>query len=257
MYNALNLFDLSGKVALVTGSTAGIGYGIARGLAGAGAKVILNGRRADKLADAKARLQQEGLQVLEAAFDVTDRQSVVAAVDTIEREAGPIAILVNNAGIQRRGPFESFPEETWREIMAANLDSVFFVAQAVGGRMIARKSGKIINICSVASELGRPTIVPYAATKGAVKMMTKGMCAEWAKHNVQVNGIGPGYIKTELNQALIADEKFSEWVCARTPAGRWAEIEELAGAAIFLASEAANYVNGHVLYVDGGMTAVV
>jgi gluconate 5-dehydrogenase len=257
MYNALNLFDLSGKVALVTGSTAGIGYGIARGLAGAGAQVILNGRRADKLADAKARLQQEGLQVLEAAFDVTDRQSVVAAVDTIEREAGPIAILVNNAGIQRRGPFESFPEETWREIMAANLDSVFFVAQAVGGRMIARKSGKIINICSVASELGRPTIVPYAATKGAVKMMTKGMCAEWAKHNVQVNGIGPGYIKTELNQALIADEKFSEWVCARTPAGRWAEIEELAGAAIFLASEAANYVNGHVLYVDGGMTAVV
>jgi gluconate 5-dehydrogenase len=257
MYNALNLFDLSGKVALVTGSTAGIGYGIARGLAGAGAKVILNGRRADKLAEAKVRLQQDGLQVLEAAFDVTDRQSVVAAVDKIEREAGPIAILVNNAGIQRRGPFESFPEDTWQEIMAANLDSVFFVAQAVGSRMIARKSGKIINICSVASELGRPTIIPYAATKGAVKMMTKGMCAEWAKHNVQINGIGPGYIKTELNQALLADEKFSEWVCARTPAGRWADIEELAGAAIFLASEAANYVNGHILYVDGGMTAVV
>jgi len=257
MYNALHLFDLSGKIALVTGSTAGIGYGIARGLAGAGARVILNGRRPDKLAEARASLQRDGLQVLEAAFDVTDRPSVVAAVERIEREAGPIAILVNNAGIQRRGPFETYPEETWHEIMAANLDSVFFVAQAVGSRMIARKAGKIINICSVASELGRPTIIPYAATKGAVKMMTKGMCAEWAKHNVQVNGIGPGYIKTELNQALIADAKFSEWVCARTPAGRWAEIEELAGAAIFLASEAANYVNGHVLYVDGGMTAVV
>ncbi len=257
MYKALRLFDLSGKIALITGSTAGIGYGIARGLAGAGATVILNGRRPDKLAEARASLQGDGLQALEAAFDVTDRKAVVAAVEKIEGEVGPIAILVNNAGIQRRGPFESFPEDTWHEIMAANLDSVFFVAQAVGGRMIARKSGKIINICSVASELGRPTIIPYAATKGAVKMMTKGMCAEWAKYNVQVNGIGPGYIKTDLNQALMADEKFSQWVCARTPAGRWAEIEELAGAAIFLASEAANYVNGHILYVDGGMTAVV
>jgi gluconate 5-dehydrogenase len=257
MYKATHLFDLSGKIALVTGSTAGIGYGIARGLAGAGAKVILNGRRPAKLAEAKASLQADGLETLEATFDVTDRMAVVAAIDTIEREIGPIAVLVNNAGIQRRGAFETFPEETWHEIMAANLDSVFYVAQTVGSRMIARKSGKIINICSVASELGRPTIVPYAATKGAVKMMTKGMCAEWAKHNVQVNGIGPGYIKTELNQALLADEKFSQWVCARTPAGRWAEIEELAGAAIFLASEAANYVNGHILYVDGGMTAVV
>jgi gluconate 5-dehydrogenase len=257
MHNALALFDLSGKIALVTGSTTGIGYGIARGLAGAGARVMLNGRRTEKLAEAKAKLRRDGLDVLEAAFDVTDRQAVVAAVEKIERDIGPISILVNNAGIQRRAPFEDFPEAMWREIMTANLDSVFFMAQAVGRRMIARKCGKIINICSVASELGRPTIIPYAATKGAVRMMTKGMCAEWGKHNVQINGIGPGYIKTELNNALIADDKFSAWVCARTPAGRWADIEELAGAAIFLASEASNYVNGHILYVDGGMTAAV
>jgi gluconate 5-dehydrogenase len=257
MHNALSLFDLSGKIALVTGSAMGIGYGIARGLAGAGAKVILNGRRPEKLAEARAELHHEGLDVLEAAFDVTDRQAVVAAVDKIESGVGPIAILVNNAGIQRRAPFEDFSEAMWHEIMAANLDSVFFMAQAVGRRMIARKNGKIINICSVASELGRPSIIPYAATKGGVRMMTRGMCAEWAKHNVQINGIGPGYIKTELNNALIADEKFSAWVCARTPAGRWAGIDELAGAAIFLASEASNYVNGHILYVDGGMTAAV
>jgi gluconate 5-dehydrogenase len=257
MYNALSLFGLTGKVALVTGSTMGIGYGIARGLASAGARLVLNGRRPEILEKAADQLQGEGFDVHQAAFDVTDRAAVVAAVDRIEAEVGPIAILVNNAGIQRRGPFEEFPEATWHEIIAANLDSVFFMAQAVGQRMIARRHGKIINICSVASELGRPTIVPYAATKGAVKMLTRGLCAEWAKHNIQVNGIGPGYIKTSLNTALLADEDFSRWVCTRTPAGRWADIDEVAGAAIFLASEAANYVNGHILYVDGGLTAVV
>jgi gluconate 5-dehydrogenase len=257
MYDALSLFGLTGKIALVTGSTMGIGYGIARGLASAGARVVLNGRRIETLAKARDQLQNEGFDVRQAAFDVTDRAAVVAAVDQIEADIGPIAILVNNAGIQRRVPFEEFPEATWQEIMAANLDSVFFMAQAVGRRMMERRRGKIINICSVASELGRPTIVPYTATKGAVKMLTKGLCAEWAKHNIQINGIGPGYIKTDLNHALMADEAFSRWVCARTPAGRWAEIDELAGAAIFLASEAANYVNGHILYVDGGLTAVI
>jgi gluconate 5-dehydrogenase len=257
MDEALSLFSLTGKVALVTGSTMGIGYGIARGLASAGACVVLNGRRREALGKATEQLQNQGFNVRQAAFDVTDRAAVVAAVDGIEAEVGPIEILINNAGIQRRAPFDEFPEATWHEIMAANLDSVFFMAQAVGRRMIARRHGKIINICSVASELGRPTIIPYAATKGAVKMLTKGLCAEWAKHNIQVNGIGPGYIKTDLNNALMADENFSRWVCSRTPAGRWAEIDEVAGAAIFLSSDAANYVNGHILYVDGGLTAVV
>ncbi len=257
MHPSASLFDLSGKIALVTGSSIGIGFGIARGLAGAGAKVILNGRSAERLTEARTALLGEGLEAFQRVFDVTDQLSVVAAVDAIERQIGPIDILVNNAGIQRRGAFDEYPAEIWHEIVAANLDSVFYVAQAVGRRMVTRRRGKIINICSVTSELGRATIIPYAATKGAVRMMTRGMCAEWAKHNIQINGIGPGYIKTELNRALIEDEKFSAWVCARTPAGRWAEIDELAGAAIFLASEASNYVNGHILYVDGGMSSAV
>jgi gluconate 5-dehydrogenase len=257
MHPSTALFDLSGKIALVTGSSIGIGYGIARGLAGAGATVILNGRNADRLKEARTALQDEGLAVWERVFDVTDRLSVIAAIEAIEQQIGPIDILVNNAGIQRRGAFDEYPAETWHEIVAANLDSVFYVAQAVGRRMVTRRRGKIINICSVTSELGRATIIPYAATKGAVRMMTKGMCAEWAKYNIQINGIGPGYIKTDLNRALIEDATFSAWVCARTPAGRWAEIDELAGAAIFLASAASNYVNGHILYVDGGMSAAV
>jgi gluconate 5-dehydrogenase len=251
------LFDLSGRVALVTGSSQGIGLGIARGLAQSGARVVLNGRNLEKLLAAQTILRGEGLSVDMQAFDVTVKAAVTAAVDQIEREIGPIDILVNNAGIQRRAPFVEFSEETWHEIIASNIDGVFFPAQAVAARMIARQRGKIINICSVMSELGRPNIVPYTATKGAVKMMTKGMCAELGKYNIQVNGIGPGYIKTELNQALLDDEKFFNWVCTRTPAGRWADIDELAGAAIFLASDASNYVNGQILMVDGGMTAAV
>ena len=251
------LFDLSGRVALVTGSSQGIGLALARGLAQAGALVVLNGRDAAKLDAAAAVLKAEGLKAFVAAFDVTDRAAVIAGVEHIETFIGPIDILVNNAGIQRRGPFETFPEETWHEIFNANVHAVFHAAQAVGARMVARQRGKIINICSVTSELGRATIIPYTATKGALKMMTKGMCAEWARHNIQINGIGPGYIKTELNTTLMNDEKFSAWVCARTPAGRWAETEELAGACIFLASDAASYVNGHIIYVDGGMTAAV
>lgn len=251
------LFDLSHRVALVTGSSQGIGLGIARGLGQAGAHVVLNGRDIKKLNAAKDMLAGEGITVSAKAFDVTQKAAVVAAIDDVERDIGPIQILVNNAGIQRRAPFADFPEETWREIMAANVDGVFFPAQAVSARMIGRKSGKIINICSLMSELGRANIVPYTATKGAVKMMTKGMCAELAKHNIQVNGIGPGYVKTELNQALLDDKAFFDWVCARTPAGRWADINEIAGTAVFLASDAANYVSGQIIMVDGGMSSVV
>ncbi len=254
---AFKLFDLSGRLALITGSSQGIGLALARGLGQAGARVVLNGRDGAKLERARTLLESEGLAASTAPFDVTDRAAVRDTVAAIERDLAPIDILVNNAGIQRRAPFESFPEETWREIMAANLDSVFHVTQAVGARMLERRRGRIINICSVASELGRAAIVPYAATKGALRQMTRGLCAEWAARNIQINAIAPGYIRTELNRALIDDAAFSAWVCARTPAGRWADVDELAGAAIFLASDAASYVNGHVLYVDGGLSTSV
>ena len=227
MLNSLSLFDLSGKIALITGSTRGIGHALAQGLAQAGAHVILNGRDPDALENARAAMAAKGAKVSASAFDVADRAAVIAAVEAIETHTGPIGILVNNAGIQRRGAFETFPEETWHEVMNANVHGVFHVAQAVGARMLPRKKGKIINICSLTSELGRASIIPYTTSKGAVKMMTRGMCAEWGRHNIQTNGIGPGYIRTELNKALIEDEKFSAWVCARTPAGRWAEAEEL------------------------------
>ncbi len=257
MPDALSLFSLKGRIALVTGSTRGIGHALAHGLAEAGAHVVLNGRDAKALDAACAAFEVAKLKASASAFDVGDGEAVEAAIARIEAQIGPIDILVNNAGIQRRGAFADFSSETWSEIFGANVDGVFHTAQSVGRRMMTRKRGKIINICSVMSELGRPNIVPYTATKGAVKMMTRGLCAEWGRHNIQVNGIGPGYIKTEMNQALLADKTFNDWVCARTPAGRWAEVEELVGAAIFLSSEASNYVNGHILYVDGGMTVVV
>ena len=255
--SGLKLFDLAGRLALVTGSSQGIGLALARGLGEAGARIVLNGREGAKLARAKAEFERQDIVAFAAPFDVTNRAATQEAIATIERDIGPIDILVNNAGIQRRSPFESFPEETWREIMAVNLDSVFHVTQAVGARMLERRRGRIINICSVASELGRRTIVPYAATKGALRQMTRGLCAEWAGRNIQINAIAPGYIKTEMNTALLADEAFTNWVSARTPAGRWADVEELAGAAIFLASDAASFVNGHILYVDGGLSTSV
>jgi len=252
----LTIFDLSGRRALVTGSSQGIGLAIARGLAGAGAHVIVNGRDAAKTAAAAQQLAAEGLSVSAAAFDVTDPGAVQAAVARLEGEA-PIDILVNNAGIQHRAPLVDFPAADYRRVMATNADSVFFVTQAVGRGMVARGRGKIINIGSLMSELGRASIVPYTASKGAVKMMTKGMCAEWAKHNIQINGISPGYIETELNRALMDDKAFSAWVTARTPAARWGRIDDLVGAAVFLASSASDYVNGQMLIVDGGMSAVV
>jgi gluconate 5-dehydrogenase len=249
------LFTLANTVALVTGSSAGIGRALAQGLAGAGATVVVNGRDAGKVEAAVAELVGSGLKAYGATFDVTDRAAVGEAVTRIEKEIGPIEVLVNNAGIQRRGPLEDFPEETWRELMRANLDSVFFVGQAVAKRMIARKRGRIINIGSVQSELARANIAPYTASKGAVKMLTKGMATDWGKYGLRVNAIAPGYFRTELNKALVEDEKFSSWLTARTPMARWGDVDELVGAAIFLGSDASSFVNGHILYVDGGITA--
>jgi gluconate 5-dehydrogenase len=254
---ALPLFDLTGRLALITGSSRGIGLTIARGIAAAGAEVVLNARSTDELEGARRALAAEGFRVHALPFDVADRDAVGEAVDHIEDHIGPIDILFNNAGIQRRGPLVEFPVDTWRELMAINLDAVFYVAQAVARHMIPRNRGKIITTCSVGSELARPTIAPYTTSKGAVKMLTKAMCAEWARFNIQANGIGPGYFKTELNTALSADPAFDDWVKKRTPAGRWGELDELVGVAILLASPASSYINGQVIYIDGGTTAVI
>ncbi len=251
----LSLFDLSGKRALVTGSSQGIGLALARGLAGAGASVILNGRNESRLAAAAEDLRKDGASVFQSAFDVTQSEAVTAAIDVLEEEAGPIDILVNNAGMQFRTVLQDYPDDKWHDLMRTNIDSVFFVGRAVARHMIRRGQGKIINICSVQSELGRPGIAPYAATKGAVKMLTKGMCIDWAGHGIQVNAIGPGYFKTPLNKALVENREFSAWLENRTPAGRWGDVEELAGAAIFLASNASSFINGHILYIDGGITS--
>ena len=254
---SLSLFSLAGKIALVTGSGQGIGLALAEGLSDAGAHVVLNGRDRTKLERAQQALAAAGRKASIAPFDVTDHAAVEAGVAMIEAEIGPIDILINNAGMQKRAPITEFPVDGWHEVINTNLHSVFYVTQAVTKRMVPRKRGKIISIGSVMSELGRATIIPYTASKGAVKMMTRGLAAELGKHNIQANAIGPGYFATEINAALIADEAFSNWVCSRTPAGRWGETRELAGAAIFLSSEASDYVNGHLLMVDGGLTTVV
>jgi gluconate 5-dehydrogenase len=248
-------FRLDGRLALVTGSSAGIGLALARGLGQAGATIVLNGRNAAPLAAAAQLLRSEGLTVHERAFDVTDATQVQAQVADIEKQIGPIEILINNAGIQRRGPLHEYAHSDWHDIMQTNLNSVFFVGQTVAQHMIPRGRGRIVNICSVQSELGRPGIAPYMATKGAVKMLTKGMAVDWGPLGLNVNGIGPGYFKTELNEKLVNDPTFSAWLTNRTPNRRWGEVQELAGAAVFLASDASTFVNGHILYVDGGVTA--
>ncbi len=254
---ASDTFDLSGRLALITGSSAGIGFALARGLARAGAAVVLNARKADKLEQAARTLRDEGAAVHVRAFDVTDHDAVTQAVAGIEQDIGAIDILINNAGMQRRAPLEDFTPEHWHELMRTNVDSVFLVGQAVARHMIARRKGKIINICSVQSELGRPNIAPYTASKGAVKMLTKGMAIDWGQHGLQVNGLGPGYFKTELNDALVKNPEFSSWLIGRTPSRRWGDVEDLVGPAVFLASDASRFVNGHILYVDGGVTATL
>lgn len=251
------LFDLTGKLALVTGSSQGIGYALAQGLAEAGARIVLNGRDAAKLKAAQATLSDHGITAELAPFDVTDADAVEAGIAAIEAAHGPLHILVANAGINLRAPSTEMPPETWRKVLGVNLDGVWYCCQAAGKRMVPRGHGKIITICSVQSELGRPTIAPYASSKGALRMLTRTLCAEWAKHGVNVNGVAPGYYETELTGALVRDPGFTDWLTKRVPAGRWGKVEELVGATVFLAAPASDFVHGHLLYVDGGMTAVV
>ncbi len=247
----MGLFDLTGKRALITGASQGIGLALAKGLAEAGAAVVLNGRDAGRLEAAVA--QVSGARGL--AFDVTDYKAARAAVNGFEAEVGAIDILVNNAGMQHRGALEDFPEEVFQRLLQTNIASVFNVGQACARHMIRRGAGKIINIASVQTALARPGIAPYTATKGAVGNLTKGMAVDWARHGLQCNAIAPGYFDTPLNAALVADPAFTEWLEKRTPAGRWGRVEELVGACVFLASAASSFVNGQCLYVDGGITA--
>lgn len=253
----LSTFQLNSKLALITGSSAGIGFALARALGEAGAHVVINGRNSQKVSAAVQTLKNEGLNVSASVFDVTDAQSVSTAVNDIETQLGAIDILVNNAGMQIRGPLHEYKDDDWQTLMRTNLDSVYYVGKTVAQKMIPRGRGKIINICSVQSELGRPGIAPYTASKGAVKMFTKGMAIDWGPFGIQVNGIGPGYFKTELNQKLVDDPQFSSWLVGRTPSRRWGDVEDLGGAAVFLASDASKFVNGHILYVDGGVTATL
>ena len=248
-------FDLGGKTALVTGGGSGLGLAMARGLAEAGARVVLNGRGGAKLGAAAAALKGDGLLAEAAAFDVTDSAAVDAGIAEVIARFGAIDILVNNAGVQHRGPIEEFSDADWRRVMATNLDAPFFMARAVIPAMKARKSGKIINIASLMSSLARPTTVPYQASKGGIAMLTRGLAVELAPHGIQCNAIAPGFFATEMNTALTSNAEFSAWIVKRTPAGRWAQPQELAGAAVFLASSAADFVTGQVLYVDGGFTA--
>ena len=250
-----DLFQLAGRNALITGSSRGIGLTLARGLAGAGAHVILNGRTQSRLERAADGLRESGAAVSLLPFDVTDSEAVRTAIDKFEGAGTRIDILVNNAGMQHRTRLDEFPDDKWSELLRTNIDSAFYVSKHVVRHMMQRHAGKIINICSVQSELGRPGIAPYAASKGALKMLTKGMCIDWASFGIQINGLGPGYFKTELTEALVNDAEFTAWLEKRTPAGRWGDVEELIGAAVFLASDASSFVNGHILYVDGGITA--
>lgn len=247
-------FDLSDRLCLVTGSSQGIGYALARGLAEYGARVVLNGRDPDKLAKAAGDLRAEGHNVEVAPFDVTSGDEVAAGVDKIERGLGAIDVLINNAGMQFRTSLEDYPADRWEQLLSTNVSSVFYAGQAVARYMIKRGRGKIVNIASVQAELARPGIAPYTATKGAVRNLTRGMCTDWAKYGLQINAIAPGYFKTPLNQALVDSAEFSAWLEKRTPAGRWGNVDELVGAAVFLSSDASSFVNGHTLYVDGGIT---
>ncbi|OOF60511.1 gluconate 5-dehydrogenase [Rodentibacter pneumotropicus] len=252
-----NFFSVKGKNILITGSTRGIGYLLAKGLAEQGAKIIINGTKQENAEKIAKEFNDNGFIAYPVSFDVTNTAEVHTAIDYIEQNIGPIDVLINNAGIQRRYPFCEFPEQDFDDIIQVNQKAVFIISQAVARYMVRRKKGKIVNIGSMQSELGRDTITPYAASKGAVKMLTRGMCVELARYNIQVNGIAPGYFQTELTKPLVENKEFTEWLCKRTPAARWGNPEELIGAAIFLSSKASDFVNGHLLFVDGGMLAAV
>ncbi|WP_432492032.1 SDR family oxidoreductase [Kineococcus gypseus] len=249
------LFDVTGRLALVTGSSRGLGLAMASGLAGAGARVVLHGRdRAQLRRAASSVAERTGSAPAVAVFDVADAASVAAGVAALVGEHGAPDVLVNNAGIQRRAPFEEFDPADWEALVAVNLSGVFHVSRAVVPHMVARGSGKVVNVASV---LARRTIAPYTATKGGVAMLTRGMAADLTGRGVQVNALSPGYFATEMNAALVADAEFTSWVEQRTPAGRWGRVEELLGALLFLCSDASSYVSGQNLVVDGGMSSVL
>jgi len=252
------LFDLTGSTALITGSSRGLGFAFAHALASHGAKIVLNGVNAERLDSAAAALSEKGYAVEKALFDVSDEKAVVEAFKVFDVQGLAIDILVNNAGIQLRKPLVDLELHEWQKVLDTNLTSAFLVAKEAAKRMIARnKGGKIINIGSLTSECARATVAPYTTAKGGIKMLTRAMTAEWAKHNIQINAIGPGYMATDMNTALMNDVKFDSWVKGRTPSGRWGLPDELAGTAVYLASKASNYVNGQIIYVDGGMLAVL
>ena len=251
------LFDLSGRTALVTGSTRGLGNAIARGLGDAGASIVLNGRSAQAVTDAASALRADGYTDLEAAFVVTSEDDVARTFERFDAEGLAIDILVNNAGIQHRQPMVELALADWQRVIDTNLTSAFLIGREAARRMIARGHGKVINIGSLTSELARATVIPYTVAKGGVKMLTKGMAAEWAKDGIKANAIGPGYMLTDMNEALINNPQFDAWVKGRTPAARWGKPEELVGTAVFLASSASDYVNGQMIYVDGGMLSVL
>ncbi|HEX7426188.1 MAG TPA: SDR family oxidoreductase [Mycobacterium sp.] len=254
----MNPFDLTGTTALVSGSSRGIGLALAKGLLQAGSRVIIHGRNIDQVKTTALFLAEEtGGETAVSTFDVTDQDAVDRGIADIEQQWGTPDILVNNAGIQRRAPFTEFTLQDWNDLVATNLTSAFLVSQRVARGMVHRGSGKIINIGSVQSQLARPGIAPYSATKGGIVMLTRGLCADLGPHGIQANALAPGYFETELTQALVENEQFTQWVTTRTPAGRWGKVEDLVGALVFLASPASNFVNGQVLFVDGGMTAVV
>lgn len=253
------LFDLTGKVALVTGATHGLGMAMASGLASAGAKLIINGNSSqEKIDTAVAHYRAQGFDAYGYRFNVTDEAQVEAAVAQIENDHGPIDILINNAGIIKRIPLLDMPLNEFKEVIDIDLVGVFTMTKPVAKRMVERRQGKIINICSMMSELGRDNVGAYAAAKGGLKMLTKNMATEWARHNVQVNGIGPGYFATSQTAPIRVDgNPFNEFIIGRTPAGKWGDPEDLQGATIFLASKASDFVTGQIVYVDGGILATI
>lgn len=251
------LFSLAGRTALITGSSRGLGLAIATGLAEAGARIILNGTNAERLQATAVALRAKGFDVLEAPFDVTDEAAIQAAFAGFDAQQIAVDILVNNAGIQLRKPMVELTTAEWQTVMDVNLTSAFVIGREAGKRMISRGHGKVINIGSLTSNLARATVAPYTVAKGGIKLLTQAMAAEWAEHGIQANAIGPGYMLTDMNEALVNNAQFDAWVKGRTPAKRWGKPDELIGTAVFLASDASTYVNGQIIYVDGGMSAVL